>query len=84
MNSHFLVDTFTILDDRNKKTEELVKESDLIILGGGHVPTQNKFFRNPLKEVLKKYEGVIVGVGTGSMNYCKTVYICLNFRRISH
>ena len=46
MNSHFLVDTFTILDDRNKeKTEELVKESDLIILGGGHVPTQNKFFR---------------------------------------
>ena len=46
MNSHFLVDKFTILDDRNKeKTEELVKESDLIILGGGHVPTQNKFFR---------------------------------------
>ena len=44
MNSHFLVDIFTILDDRNKeKTEELVKESDLIILGGGHVPTQNKF-----------------------------------------
>lgn len=76
MNSHFLVDTFTILDDRNKeKTEELVKESDLIILGGGHVPTQNKFFREiHLKKYLKEYEGVIVGVSAGSMNCAKTVY----------
>lgn len=76
MNSHFLVDKFTILDDRNKeKTEELVKESDLIILGGGHVPTQNKFFREiHLKKYLKEYEGVIVGVSAGSMNCAKTVY----------
>ena len=76
MNSHFLVDTFTILDDRNKdKTEELVKDSDLIILGGGHVPTQNKFFREiHLKKYLKDYEGVIVGVSAGSMNCAKTVY----------
>ena len=56
MNSRFLVDTFMILDDRNREeTEELVKESDLIILGGGHVPTQNKFFREiHLKKYLKE------------------------------
>ena len=62
MNSRFLVDTFMILDDRNREeTEELVKESDLIILGGGHVPTQNKFFREiHLKKYLKDYDGVIV------------------------
>ena len=52
-----------------------MKESDLIILGGGHVPTQNKFFREiHLKKYLKEYEGVIVGVSAGSMNCAKTVY----------
>lgn len=76
MNSHFLVDTFTISGwSKQKKTGELVKESDLIILGGGHVPTQNKFFREIyLKKYLKEYEGVIVGVSAGSMNCAKTVY----------
>lgn len=53
----------------------MVRESDVLLLGGGHVPTQNEFFRRiRLKELLKGYQGVVMGVSAGSMNCASTVY----------
>ena len=48
---------------------------DVILLGGGHVPTQNAFMeRIGLKERLRKYEGFIIGWSAGSMNCAEIVY----------
>ena len=67
---------YQILDSRNQnRASELVQRADLIILMGGHVPTQNKFFVEiGLRELLKDYGGVIVGISAGSMNSADTVY----------
>ena len=67
---------YRILDGRNKeKTEELVEEADFIILAGGHVPTQNAFFQEiGLKECMKKYRGVVMGISAGTMNCARLVY----------
>lgn len=64
------------LDRRNqKKAQLLIWQSDLIILSGGHVPTQNEFFREiGLKELLRNYQGVILGISAGTMNAAARVY----------
>ena len=49
---------------------ELLANAGLIFLVGGHVPTQNAFFQEiGLREKLKGWDGVIVGVSAGSMNH---------------
>lgn len=65
-----------LLDDLTAaRAKELVAWSDFIILMGGHVPTQNAFFqRIGLKELLKGYPGVIMGISAGTMNAAETVY----------
>ena len=72
----FSFGAFTILDSRNEhKASELVKSSGLIILAGGHVPTQNQFFsRIGLRALLKDYKGILIGISAGSMNSAETVY----------
>ena len=64
------------LDSRNEEqASALVRESNLLLLAGGHVPTQNRFFhRIGLRELLKDYHGIIIGVSAGSMNSAETVY----------
>lgn len=48
---------------------------DVIILSGGHVPTQNQFFNKiQLKELLKSYKGIIIGISAGTMNAADVVY----------
>lgn len=68
--------SYTVLDRRNAgKAAALIARSGLIILAGGHVPTQNKFFQElGLRGLLQGYEGVIVGISAGSMNAAETVY----------
>jgi len=57
------------------RARELVAWSDFIILMGGHVPTQNAFFRSiGLRELLTGYPGVIMGISAGTMNAAGTVY----------
>ncbi len=75
-NAGFSFGIFCILDSRNEhKAPELVKNSDLIILAGGHVPTQNRFFRRiGLRELLKDYAGILIGISAGSMNSAEIVY----------
>ncbi|MBQ7710034.1 MAG: Type 1 glutamine amidotransferase-like domain-containing protein [Bacteroidales bacterium] len=66
----------TMLERSNAgKSGELVKQADWIILCGGHVPTQNRFIHEiGLRELLKGYEGVVMGCSAGSMNCAEDVY----------
>lgn len=75
-NAGFLFGEFRILDQRNEhKASELIRNSGLIILAGGHVPTQNRFFRKiGLRSLLKDYTGILIGISAGSMNSAETVY----------
>ncbi len=68
---------FQILDERNAgDTAELVKGADLIVLAGGHVPTQNAFLRQcGLRDAMRGFGGVVIGISAGSMNCAETVYV---------
>ena len=56
-------------------TKEQIDSYDLILLGGGHVPTQNTFFRQiGLRDKLQGYDGIVLGISAGSMNCAELVY----------
>ena len=66
---------FTLCDARTEETVEQLSEMDVILIAGGHVPTQNAFMeRIGLKERLRKYEGLIIAWSAGSMNCAEMVY----------
>lgn len=69
--------SYQVLDGTNAgRAYSLVCHSDLIVLSGGHVPTQNAFFRKiRLRHLLHKFEGVVLGISAGSMNMADTVYV---------
>ena len=68
--------TTRILDSRfEDQAKSWMENADLIILMGGHVPTQNAFFqRIGLKALLTNYPGVVLGISAGTMNAAETVY----------
>ena len=48
---------------------------DMIFLGGGHVPTENAFFREiGLFEAFNGWDGIVMGISAGSMNCAEVVY----------
>lgn len=62
-------------DDRNPDIIENLPDMDVIILAGGHVPTQNKFMKQlRLKERLTEFKGILVAWSAGSMNCAEVVY----------
>lgn len=67
---------YAVLDGRNEdKAGELVGGAELIILAGGHVPTQNRFFvKVVLREWMRSFDGVLVGISAGTMNSAEVVY----------
>ena len=67
---------YVVLDGDNfYEARKLVMESDLIVLAGGHLPTQNTFFHKiRLPELLRDYNGVVLGISAGSMNMAEVVY----------
>lgn len=67
---------FAVLDGRNEaRAASLLRGSDLLILAGGHVPTQNRFFRRiGLRALLQDFGGVVIGISAGSMNSADLVY----------
>lgn len=69
-------DAFDCLDRRNaSQTKALIDRSDWVILGGGHVPTQNKFLHEiKMARLLKGYRGLVMGISAGSMNCARIVY----------
>ena len=72
----FPMGAFFTLDGSNAdEAPFLVACSDLIILMGGHVPTQNAFFRElSLRQLLEGYEGCVMGISAGTMNCADVVY----------
>lgn len=67
---------FVSLDRRNDdiSPDELLSYN-VILLGGGHVPTENAFFQQlGLKEMLEDFDGIIIGISAGSMNSADYVY----------
>ena len=67
---------YIYVDDNNKhKIKEYIEKADLIDLCGGHLPTCNAFIQElDLKELLKEFNGVIIGTSGGAMNMAETVY----------
>lgn len=64
-----------ICDDRNEAASEHLKDYDAVILSGGHVPTQNAFFKRiHLREKMKDFDGIVIGISAGTMNSADVVY----------
>ena len=68
--------TVTLLDNRTAdQAEAIIREADMLILAGGHVPTQNAFFRRiGLRALVADFNGAIMGISAGTMNCADTVY----------
>lgn len=68
--------SYEFLDNRNKeKVVDLVDRAQLIFLAGGHVPTQNAFFKEiGLADLLKGTDKIVFGMSAGSMNAASLVY----------
>ena len=75
-NADIRFGSYTILDSRtDADAGELVKGSDLIILAGGHVPTQNAYFRAlGLRDLMGDFSGTLIGISAGTMNCARIVY----------
>lgn len=75
-NGNIPVTRFDIWDYRSHDiSAEELNQYDIIMLGGGHVPTENRFFELiRLREKLQTYEGIILGVSAGTMNSAEVVY----------
>ncbi|MBQ9326463.1 MAG: dipeptidase E [Clostridia bacterium] len=65
-----------ILDSRNAvQAHALAEKADLILLCGGHVPTQNRFLASiRLRDTFHRFGGTVLGISAGSMNAAATVY----------
>ena len=72
----FAFSRFHLHDDRqNIDLAAAMAGADLLILAGGHVPTQNAFYGQiGLREVLKSFAGVLFTISAGTMNMAETVY----------
>jgi len=74
--SGFESSVFDLWDYRTENFSfEALREYDVVILGGGHLPTQNAFFRQiGLKETIQQFEGLVIGISAGTMNCADIVY----------
>ncbi len=72
----FEFERYELLDRRTAPyAAEMVRESNFIILGGGHVPTQNAFLHDvDMPRLMKGFDGVVLGISAGSMNCANVVY----------
>ncbi len=62
-------------DGRNLNAVDNLGNIDVLILAGGHVPTQNRFMKQlRLRDRLQDYHGIIVAWSAGSMNCADIVY----------
>ena len=70
------VGVYDIWDDRTADFSfEALRSYDVVFLGGGHVPTQNAFFRRiALREKMAQFEGLVIGISAGTMNSADVVY----------
>ena len=71
--------SFSCMDILDRRTatisRERLHEYDVIFLGGGHVPTQNAFLHAMgLRETMKGFQGIVIGISAGTMNCAAAVY----------
>ena len=80
MRETFLLSGLDVLkidlcDSRRPDAVERLDGIDVLVLAGGHVPTQNKFMKEiSLRERLQDYRGSVVALSAGSMNCAELVY----------
>lgn len=68
-------ESFVLCDGRNPEATEDLSQSNVLILTGGHVPTQNAFHQKlHLQEKIKDFKGLLITWSAGSMNLAETVY----------
>lgn len=69
-------DHFEVLDRRNEEdAARMIQDANFIILCGGHVPTENNWFKDiKLRQRIKKFQGILLSISAGSMNCAETVY----------
>lgn len=67
---------YEVLDRRTQQyAARMIRQANFIILCGGHVPTENKFFRQlKLRERLQRWDGVMLTISAGSMNCADIVF----------
>ena len=65
-----------LCDGRNgKEMVEKLHSYDMIILSGGHVPTENAFFMEiGLPQQIRNFDGIVMGISAGTMNCAEIVY----------
>lgn len=65
-----------VCDRRNESSlADMLYDYDVLLLAGGHVPTQNQFFnRVHLKELMENYHGIVIDISAGTMNSADVVY----------
>lgn len=70
------VSEMVVWDHRNtEQEEEFLAQFDMILLSGGHVPTQNAFFKEiELRDRIGDYDGIVIGISAGTMNCADLVY----------
>lgn len=70
------ISDYSIVDSRNADdAASLISGAQLVILSGGHVPTQNRFFRRiDLRGILSGFSNVLMSISAGTMNCADTVY----------
>ncbi|MBR5509101.1 MAG: Type 1 glutamine amidotransferase-like domain-containing protein [Lachnospiraceae bacterium] len=74
--SHMNVTQVDMCDNRNAQLMiRRLHDYGVLILSGGHVPTENAFFQKLcLRDRIRDYQGVVVGISAGTMNSAEVVY----------
>lgn len=73
--SGLVVSRADMCDGRNMEIIDELDKADVLILTGGHVPTQNRFMKRlRLRERLSGYDGLVIAMSAGSMNCADVVY----------
>ncbi len=75
-DSGLSISCMDICDLRNgKERAGELPNYDFVILGGGHVPTENEFFKSiGLAEGFTGFDGIAMGISAGTMNCARIVY----------
>lgn len=70
------VSEMMVWDHRNtEQAEDFLAQFDMLLLSGGHVPTQNAFFKEiELGDKICEYNGIVIGISAGTMNCADLVY----------
>lgn len=68
------VHSFKLCDRRTENLMRRMEEFDVLVLAGGHVPTQNHFFRKlDMKRRLENFDDLVISWSAGSMNCAQLV-----------